>query len=935
MKKLLISLLVLLVLIGGGWFVLTTVVIDSTAIGKRLSRALEEATGRKVEISLKGDVQLFPLPQVTYKTLTVGNLEGASSAKFIDSSNVTLKLSISSLLTGSAEPSEVILNAPSIDFEVLPGEKKNWQFTGSSDGFQKYFVDTPVKLNKGVIRYVNAVTGTRAQLRDITGVLRYDEAGKVVVFNGDVNLHGHNSQVMARMNSVDLTSANVPDVPFQLAIEHTGAQLTAQGRLSSANTDPEFIGQVTVEAKNLWSVIGLVTGNQPVSVVSDTAENTVTAKGNIHFSNHRIKLEKMKVDAKGDSSIPALDGTLDLEYGFGKKSVLNIDADFGTVDMDHLMASYTKWYFVDPTLKAQKEEQAQSELDVAEKDENEKFSDVLERLNGNIDVQIDSIVYNGRSLSDIRLLSVIRPGRMLIRQGKVILPGKTKVIFSGEVRNKLEGLTYDGKYEMQGQEMDQFLSLFMPKDAEMPAINLGRFGVRTNLSISPKQFRFSEFQAIVADTRMAGSMIFHRGDRLKLESYLRVAHINLDTVTKAARYMLPEDEGVKKNTTGESGEELFDVQYLNTRFAWLSTVGMDIDADFYLQDFVLWERKGELAKFNLDVGVGEIIFTNMNARYNSADIKGSYGLRVQAGANPQFVVNGSISELNMVDFFPNLAHSRSADEWQAYLDNPMELLELQTYRADAALQVGKLNIRNYTFENAKIELLMENNVLNVDRFDAKLWDGTVNSRFRIQAGTIPSLSTSFRIQNANLVRLSESTALLKHAAGRTALSGQLNTSGISLRSWYNNVQGEMRIMARDVSVQGFGIANLARAVPVARTVNDVERAAKIATNGGVTRMSEIEGIINVLQGEASIPQMRFESPEAKGTVEGKVDLIDETIDLHMNFYLLNTVKAGEETPTIRLNMFGSIDDVKKDLETRELKNYIAKKAAKRALGRGD
>jgi uncharacterized protein involved in outer membrane biogenesis len=929
-KKLFILLAILLAIVGIFWFVLTTFVIDAPKMAQKLEAAIEQATGREVEVNQTAEISVFPLPQVTYNGLKISNIEGASTPDFLSVSKVTVKIGFGELFGGEGLPSEVILDDAVVDFEVLPGGIKNWHFKGQSSDFQKYFVNAPVTFNKALIRYLNVPTGSRNQLEDINGVLRYEENGTIVSFNGDARVHGQNSQFMARMNSVDLSSSSVPEVPFQLALKHMGATFTAQGKLSGANKDPEFIGQVKIEAPNLWGVVGMFNGEQPKTMTDSSADTNVTAEGDVRISNRHVILDGMEVSATG-TNLPGLKGELNAEYTFGDAESLQAKIDFEMIDLDFLADSYSAW-FAQGTEKTPATQTLKKEANDAAKEE-KSIAETLEHLSGNVAISVDSVVYNGRAMSDIELQAELEPGKLLVRRGGAKMPGETTVAFAGITRNAQDGLIFDGKLEMQGSEMEQFLALFAPKGAEIPPLNLGAFVMRTNMSVSASQIRFSEFQSKIADTRMAGSVILHRTDRIGIESYLRIADINIDTLAKTAQFMLPANEGVQHRSTGEPGEDLFDVEYSNQKYSWLNTVPIDINSDFYLQNFVLLDRKGDAAKFKLKLGVGEVGVQDLQARYNSAAITGNYALRTEAGKHPQIVIDGAMSELNLVDIFPDLARARNDKEWQDYIDQQLELMLLQTYRADVKLRVNALNIRDYSFKNLDAEMVMDNNTLDVNKFDCLLWDGQMNARMRMQAGTIPAMSASFRVQNANLLRLSQTTNLLKHAAGRTALSGQFKTAGISLRSWYNNTQGEIRVQGRDISVQGFGIANLARAVPVARTVNDVERAASIATNGGVTRLDTLEGMININQGQASIPQMRFTAPEATGSVDGTVNLVEEEMDLNMQFYLLNTVDKGEEPPMLTLSITGGIDNLKKTLETRELKNYVAQSAARRALGK--
>lgn len=933
MKKIAIILVALLALIGLAWFVLTAVIIDSDEMAEELTTALSSATGRDVQVSATSEVALFPQPQVTFNGLKVSNIEGASSPDFISTPRFTLKLDMAALLTGSAKPSEILLEDAVFDMEVLPGGQKNWQFTDGaqqSEGFHSYFVDTPVRLEKSLLRYVNAATGSRSELTDISGTLGYEDDGATVVFNGDVSLHKHRSQVMARMRSVDLTADATPDAPFQLVLDHLGTTFKAQGTLSSATNEPEFTGVAEIDSPNFWGALGMLSGRQPETANSNASSTRVTAKGDITLSMKRVLLSGVDILAAGEGTIPAIKGALDMEYRFGKSPYLDFKPSFETIDMDYLIESYEAWYLADvPAVTAEAEE----EIDFANTESADPLDSFLRVATGQLNLQVDSLIYHGRSINDIRLLADMQPRRMAVRQGRANMPGQTRMVFSGLVLAREAGLGFDGKFEMQGREMEQFLSLFTPKDIDVPPLDLGAFGIRTNFSLDAEQFRFSEFQARVAETRMAGAVILRRGDRLKVESYLRIAGINLDTLGKAAAFMLPEDAGVKSTSSGENGDELFDVQYINTTFDWLNGVGVDVDSDFLVQDFVLLGRKGGRSQFHVEMGVGTLVVDKINAEYNGAKITGAYGVRAEQGQNPYIQIDTTISELDMVDLFPDIARSHNDDEWEAYLEKPFEFLPLQTYRADIKAKIGKLNMRDYTFENVQTEINLADSRLTFEKFTGYLWNGGVNLRAAIQAGTIPSLSLSFALENANLVRLSEATALLKHAAGLVGVRGQVTTSGVSPRSWLTNGTGQIQVTGKEISVQGFGISTLARAVPVARQVRDIERAREQALRSGVTRITALNGMINVADGVASTPRMTYSADESSGAVQGSVDLIRETVDLVMDFYLLNTREEGENPPMLSLRLRGQIDSIEKELETQQLENYVSQKAAARALGR--
>lgn len=935
MKKIAVILVVLLALMGGAWFTLTSFIINSDEMAQEMRTALENATGRSVQLGSDADVSLFP-PQVTFGGMRIDNIEGASTPDMLTAKKVVMKLDAAKLFTATAEPAEIVMEEAEFHFEVIPGGQKNWQFAGKgqqADSFRSYFIDTPVTLQNSTLNYVNAATGSHSEISQISGTIGYQENGAVVEYNGTVGLHGEPTQLMVRMRSTDITAPATEAAPFQFVLDRKGTVFKAQGQLSTAKGEPEFVGTMEVDAQNLWGVMALFTGGGSTSATGGEAAE-LKAQGNMSLSIRHVRLTDVAVHAGGDAAIPTLKGALDMEYRFGKNPYLNLKPDFETVDMDALMQSYHAWFDTAPAKQqgAEGEEETPIINPLAPAStEVSPYEAFLRIVSGAVNAKIDSLIYQGRSINNIRFNSTLRPEIMAIREGFANMPGETRMTFAGNLLTN-EGVAFDGKFEMQGRKLEQFMSLFTPKNTDFPPLELGLFGVRTNVAINAEQFRFSEFQARIADTLMAGSVILHRNDRPKVESYLRIAKVNLDVVGKAVRFMLPADEGVQSSSEDPGGMN-FDVNYLNTKFNWLNAVGVDIDSNFLINDFVLLDRKGKRAEFNLRMGVGTAAINNVKAEYNGSNIAGSYGVRVEQGQNPYVQVDTSISELDMVDLFPDLARARNDEEWDAYLDETLEMMLLQTYRADIKARIGKLNIRDYTFEKVNTEMHLDDSQLSIEKFTGYLWDGGLNARMAIQAGAIPSMSIAFALENGNLVRLSEASRLLKHAAGRVGISGQFSTSGVKLRSWYNNAKGEIRVRGNDLSVQGFGISTLARAVPVARQVRDIENASKLALRGGVTRITQLEGMINVQGGKASTPLTTYTSSESKGSVQGSVNLIEETVDLVMDFYLLNTVEEGRTAPQLTLTMQGEIDNVQKELDTQALENYVSQRAAERALGR--
>lgn len=205
MKKIaIISVSSVLALLGVIWAVLNFVVLDAEAVRAEIQTVLADTTGRDVIIT-PGNATLFP-PQMIYPGVRIGNIEGAATRDFLSVSSMTVRLSAFSLLTFSPEVESIVLDGAVIDFEALPGGRKNWQFSSAKQdggGFHSYFLDTPIHLKSSQFRYANSVTGAMAQLSGLNGALRYVEGGKAFSYEGEVMLNNGEADVVATVQSVD------------------------------------------------------------------------------------------------------------------------------------------------------------------------------------------------------------------------------------------------------------------------------------------------------------------------------------------------------------------------------------------------------------------------------------------------------------------------------------------------------------------------------------------------------------------------------------------------------------------------------------------------------------------------------------------------------------------------------------------------------------
>lgn len=936
MKKLAIILASIAALVAIAWAVLTFVVIDREALTGQVRDTLARATGREVTVNGAADFTLFPTPRVTLPGIRISNIKGASSADFLSASQIILHIAPGSLFSSQPRIARAEVDGALIDLETLPGGAKTWRFSeGNGGGFKDYFQHVPLELHNGAVRYTNSASGATAEVTGLEGVVAYAADGASLSYKGKIGFAGGEAAVTATIGNVDLTQAQVPDIPVQFALDHGDQTIKAEGKIVSASQDPEFSGTLNIQLNSLAYAMSLAFPHvDRVALAQAERNGNVDAKGNVRIGVNGFELQNFSIMAKGEDPIPLLSGTVEMQYRFGAQPQVRFIPKLESVDLDYLTALYAKLTPASASVaEAPKAGPSTQTADEKQADAPFTWYGFLQKLGGGADITAENVIYNGRSVKFVHIRALLDKGRITLPEVKANLPGETWSVFSGEARLRDEGLEYNGKMEMQGRRMEEFLSLFAPREADIPDLELGMFGIRTNMAMTPAQFRLSELQARISNTRLAGALVLHREDRLRLESYLRMAGVNLDTINKAITYVTPRNSGISEVEAGQGREALFNTQYMNRRFDWLSSIGIQVDAGFLLEDFILFERHGSRAEFKLDMDVGKAALRNVDALYNGASFTGDYALLVQPGKNPHVEIKGTVSELDLADLFPSIQRAQNEQEWQKMLDETIDLQLLQTYTANIEAKIGKLTLRNYEFDTLDTLVTLKNNTLVVDKFVGRLWNGNINFRSVLQAGSIPSISTSLTLENADLTRFSQVTPLVKHAAGRVGIRSQVGTSGVSLRSWFNNASGAMSLVGNDISIQGFGLVSLARAVAVARTVSDLMDMKSSIMQNGVTRLNRVEGQLTIGAGQLDVTRLEFAATEARGTVSGAANLIDETLNVAVQFYLLSTVLPGETPPNMTLTLKGPIDRLEKNLDMQQVEAFVARKAAERMLNR--
>lgn len=906
MKKIGIIIALVVALVGGVFAYFSFAVMDEEAFAKALQTRLSTALKREVTVGDVERISLFPAPHLSVHSVVVKNAPDASQPEWVSVPEVRVSFPWGAFLKGDVSAYRMVLVTPSVHLEVLPQGRGNW--AEAMNGLGEVFSANPVEVKDASFVYTDVTSAMEVKADGISITITPAEGGYAA--KGTWKYGEDTYAVDASWKSPARAQTGLT-LPLEVKLVSDREQLAWQGDVTGLDARPQLKGKFTLEGGEKSPFLHHQLGTLPDGM----KPMKLQFSADVQLDSRAMVVRNGKLDVKDAANAQVLDGVVQWNYLPGAQPQLHWSGAFEQLNADFFAAFSPKF--------ASGDKNAPEDATFVS-----RFSSFLKSHAGTLQGYAKDVTHNGQKLPYVQWQADVVGGEMHVKRFMAALPGEGQLTADGEVRLLSNDLLFIGKWEAQGAELTKALQVLWPAPENKTQPALGHFAVKSNIAWDKEQLRLSEFQARAGDVLMGGALVFKNEDRLKVESFMKLVNLDVDKVLAfAGAYVESADNEMVVDNPGD----LFEQRYANRQFDWVNALGFDVTAGLSLQNFTLFEKAGKQADFTLRLTSSSVGLEQLRADYAGYQMGGDVSVTLQKSNNPLVKAQLVMNRFDAKDIFPELTASRDDKEWEDFLNRPLDLKLLQLYSMELDMRFGSLKVRDLVFDDLHVKANVENGRLGFDEFSGKLWDGVMNVRLALQAGSIPSLAMSFSMENMSLVRMAQSSRLLSSMAGTVRAAGEITTSGAVMRTWLTNAKGEIRLNANDLSIRGVGISTLSRAVPVARQVKDIVQAGEHALSSGITRITEMNGFITIENGEARTPRIIYKSPESEGTIEGEVDLVKENVNILMQFHLLNTVQQGRVPPLLKLVLQGEIDKIKKQLDTQELENYVSQAAAARAL----
>ena len=217
-----------------------------------------------------------------------------------------------------------------------------------------------------------------------------------------------------------------------------------------------------------------------------------------------------------------------------------------------------------------------------------------------------------------------------------------------------------------------------------------------------------------------------------------------------------------------------------------------------------------------------------------------------------------------------------------------DLSVLQSFDLSGKVEMKAFAVKGIQVEDVVADFTVNNGVLDVRQFDAKLYEGSIQTTAMIDTNQHPA---TYRFKNK--IQGVQVQPLLIDAIDNGFLSGQGNINinvsgqGLSSKRLRNGMTGKLGIDFNDGAVNGINVAGMLREAKAAlkgKVLDTDERVKK-------TDFSGLTANFDISNGFIKTNDAKLEAPLLRARAEGQSNLLTETLDVQLFVSVVGSSKG--------------------------------------------
>lgn len=269
-----------------------------------------------------------------------------------------------------------------------------------------------------------------------------------------------------------------------------------------------------------------------------------------------------------------------------------------------------------------------------------------------------------------------------------------------------------------------------------------------------------------------------------------------------------------------------------------------------------------------------------------------------------------------------------------------DLSALKTLDIAGTVAIGKLKVSNARVSDVQVDLKVQKGVLNLKRFNAKLYGGTVSANATVDAnGKLPKYQVTKHIKGVDVHALLKDVAQNETLAGTGNIDVKLSGIGLAEKRIRENVAGSIAINFADGAIYGVNIPEMIREAKA--TLKG--KKAEYVKEEKKTDFSALKATFKIGKSVASSSNIHLASPLLRIDGKGNTNLVSERLDFIISTSVVASSKGqgGKDIDdiadlTVPVNVKGDWTKPTFALDLKELfkQNNELEEKAKKEIDRG-
>lgn len=268
-----------------------------------------------------------------------------------------------------------------------------------------------------------------------------------------------------------------------------------------------------------------------------------------------------------------------------------------------------------------------------------------------------------------------------------------------------------------------------------------------------------------------------------------------------------------------------------------------------------------------------------NVRLDETTINGKFG--ISRFERPIYHFDVDIDKLDadryITDSEAKPAKPAPATASKPQEDAPIDLSALRQLNADGELRIGSLKVANVKSTNVRIKLKADSGVAELAPFSANLYEGSMNGALTVDARSTPNIAIKQDMKSIAIGPLLTDAINNDMLNGKGSLNLDITTSGDTVNSLKNGLNGKAALNLKDGAVKGIDIAGTLRGAK--DKLNALKGSTSVAGDKSKqTDFSEMSASFNIKNGVAYNDDLDMKAPLFRIAGNGSVDIANETLD---------------------------------------------------------